>query len=153
MPDMYQEELYARLTAEARDRVHELRKQGERNPVVLDVAPDDVPGRQMLGELGWPNLTKGDRHPFLILPGARVADLLNRHISPGLGTKVTTAAIRPEGAFRVILVWQGRLEIYICVFEDNQPFLVTTILIDLRNHTLRLKMADDPEWTTAPFDW
>src|SRR5262249_14172177 len=118
--------------------VNGVRAGGEPDPVVLLVSPEDAGGRALLAELGFDAAELQGLSPVVAVPEAEVADLLNRHVSGGVGDYLVGAPGRPDHAFRGLVASQGKLALYVLVFEENQPYLVGSLSLDLDTRVLRL---------------
>jgi hypothetical protein len=150
--DWYEQERVARFATEVRPQVEALRAGGEPDSVVFYV--EAAPGhcQDLLEELGWPDVTPGDRSPVLVLPGPRVAQLLDHHVSTGLGTRVLVVPIQPEHAFRLMMLSPDRLDIHVLVFEGKDPQRVASFFLDLQTRVLTLN-TDGDKWDTMQIDW
>lgn len=151
--DAYEEELFAKLTALARSEVYRMRAAGEKEPVILVIPPETPEEAAILRELGAAFYETPETHQRLFtVAAAQARELLDRRVSPGLGTKVMGVPVRPEHGFRFIRLLPGMLEIRMVVFEENEPLHVASFWIDL--HTRRLLMnTDGDQWTETQIDW
>jgi hypothetical protein len=151
-PDWYAEERFAEITAQAREGLQEMREAGEPEPVAFHASPEDEAGRAVLRALGLPDPAAGQPAPLLVLPKARVAALLDEHVSRGLGSRVMGAPVLPADAFRVVSLCPGRLAIHVIVFDGRRPLRVASFFLDLATRVLVLNTEGD-RWDTLKLDW
>ncbi len=151
-PDWYAEERFAEITARAREGLRKMREGGEPEPVAFHASPDDEAGRAVLRALGFPDPAAGQPTPLVVLPKARVAALLDEHVSRGLGSKALGVPVRPGDAFRVVSLCPEGLAIHVIVFDGRRPLRVASMFLDLVTRVLVLNTEGD-RWDTRQVDW
>jgi hypothetical protein len=129
-----------------------MRLGGEPEPVAFHAAPDDEAGRAVLRALGCEAPEAGGPTPLFVLPKARVAALLNEHVSRGLGSRTKGVPVRPGDAFRVVSLCPAGLAIYVIVVDGRRPLRVAGFFLDLATRVLVLHTEGD-RWDTLNLDW
>jgi hypothetical protein len=151
--DVYDEELAARITTELREQLHRGRAAGAPHPVALCVWPADEQGRAILAHLGFNDLQPTDPAPLKVcLPGI-VANLFDKHISPGLGKTVLGIPLYPREAFRLIAVRPGLLiDWHSILFRDKETARLSSVTIDVKRRMVKIhhRDKDEPE---RPLTW
>jgi hypothetical protein len=149
---LYQEEFFAKITATVREQVKQLQAGGEPHPVIFHATAEDEQGRRLLAQLGYPDSKPGEPTPLVVLTRERTRELLNTHVSPGLGTKLMGVSVESEHGLWLLSVSPGRVDSHVLVFEDDQFYRRASFFLDVRTRVLRLNTEGD-QWDTIRIDW
>ena len=152
MSDCPLDEVFATFNSFLCENTDRLRAAGEPEPVALFATGADGVGRALLAELGWADTGDAGLAGVVVLPKAAIADLLDRHVRPGVGSHLLGLPVPPGDAVRVLFVSPGRLDLHFAAFAQGRPVRLASALLDLDRQVLRLNTAGG-SWDTVRVAW